>query len=185
MQRDDRTNHDANERADWAFSVYCGDGNQNMRAVSRITSIPYRTIQYYARTRNWPERYLAQMTPEAERGALIARNRMRMRLPQLEEELWEIISGKAPLRTREGTLITDQDGTPILAYAAPPRDRVYAAKLYLEYSLARLLPEDQLAIATSTPMPRFYDGMSPSEKAAAIIEAHVHDASRDERKRRR
>ena len=67
---------------------------------------------------------------------------MRMRLPQLEEELWQIITGKAPLRTREGMVVTDQDGTPVMDYAARPRDRAYAAKLYFEYSMARILPEE-------------------------------------------
>jgi hypothetical protein len=184
MQRDDRATHDENERADRAFAVYCGDGNQNMRAVSRITGIPYRTIQYYARTRTWPERYLAQMTPDAERGALIARNRMRMRLPQVEEELWQIISGKAPVRTREGNIVTDQDGNPVMDYCAQPRDRAFAAKLYLEYSMARILPEEmpserQPAQRSMPPLPS-----DVSKAAAAIIEATVHDVSEDRTRRR-
>ena len=51
---------------------------------------------------------------------------MRMRLPQVEEELWQIITGKAPLRTPKGMVVTDQDGTPVMDYAARPRDRAYA-----------------------------------------------------------
>ena len=64
--KDARATHD-----ETAFPTkYYRDGHQNMMAVSRITGIPYRTIQYYARTRHWPERYPGATNPtEAERGA--------------------------------------------------------------------------------------------------------------------
>ena len=185
MQRTGVARQDENERADYAFSVWSRDGNQNLRQTAQLTGIPYRTIHYYASTRNWAQRHLEHMTAEAERGARIARNRMRMRLPQVEEELWQIITGKAPLRTREGMVVTDQDGTPVMDYAARPRDRAYAAKLYFEYSMARILPEEVLTGQPSAqhshqpPLPS-----SVSEAAAAIIDAAVHDLGDDKKRRR-
>ena len=185
MQGNGVARQDENERAEYAFSVWSRDGNQNLRQTAQLTGIPYRTIHYYASTRNWAQRHLEQMTPEAERGALIARNRMRMRLPELEEELWQIITGKAPLRTPKGTIVTDQDGNPILDYYALPRDRAYAIKLYLEYSMARLLPEEIAAPHTAQARAPIGDGMSVADAAAAIIEATVHDISGDDKRRRR
>ena len=184
MQTDVPVKPDENARAELAFSVWASDGNQNLRDTAELTGIPYRTIHYYARTRHWPERSLAQMTPEAERGALLARNRMRMRLVDVEQELFGIITEKRPLRAFNGELVTTPDGAPVMEYSAPPRDRAYAIKLYLEYSMARLLPEETQSGATPKAASPIGDGMSVSDAAAAIIEATVHDVAEDRKRRR-
>ena len=72
MQTDVPVKPDENARAELAFSVWASDGNQNLRDTAELTGIPYRTIHYYARTRDWSSRLLAQQSPEAERGALMA-----------------------------------------------------------------------------------------------------------------
>ena len=87
----------------------------------KLTGIPYRTIQYYARTRHW------RGTPS---GADDARSGARRpdgaepdadaTAPSGGRSSGTSSRGKAPLRTREGTLVTDQDGTPSWT---TPRDR--------------------------------------------------------------
>ena len=163
MQTDVPVKPDENARAELAFSVWASDGNQNLRDTAELTGIPYRTIHYYARTRDWSSRLLAQQSPEAERGALMARNRMRMRLLDVEQELYGIITEKRPLRTLQGTIVRTPDGEPVLEYSAPARDRAYAIKLYFEYSLARLRPEDIPQGPRQKTASPIGDGMSVSD----------------------
>lgn len=184
MQNRDVQTTDDNERAELAYQVWASDADQSLKKTASITGIPYRSVAYYAATRNWQERYLSQMTPESERAALLARSRMRMKLPELEQELWVIIAGKAPLRAFDGTIVTLPDGQPVMDYAAQPRDRAYAIKLYLEYSMAGIVPEELRPAHTQMPRTPLHPTMSLHEATAAIIDANVHDVSGERKKRR-
>lgn len=177
---------DDNETAERAYDIWAGDADQSLKRTSEIANIPLRTVQYYASTRDWQQRHLAQMTPEAERSALLARNRMRLRLPEIEAELYFLICGKQPMRAPDGSTLVAPDGTPMVEYHAEPRDRAYAIKLYLEYAMARLMPEETAgAGAHTTPKPALAQEMNLSQAASAIIDAHVHDIGGDQRKVKR
>jgi hypothetical protein len=184
VQKRDVQTTDDNERAELAYQVWASEADQNLKKTAAITGIPYRSIAYYAASRGWQQRYLEQMAPESERAALLARNRMRLKLPELEEELWMIIAGKAPLRAFDGTIVTLPNGDPILDYAAQPRDRAYAIKLYLEYSMAGIVPEELKPAHNQLHRTPLQPSMSLHEATAAIIDANVHDVSGERKKRR-
>ena len=179
-------NPDDNKRAETAFAVWCGEGNESLRATAELTGIPLRTVQYYASSRDWPARRLAQMTPAAEGAALLARNRMRLQLPQVGEALFEMITSKRPLRDSRGNTVQDDDGNVVMDFATPTRDRVYAIKVFLEYAWFGIVPEEQrLLTNAANTSPTAIDGaQSVSDAAAAIIEATVHDVGDDKRRRR-
>ena len=128
----------------------------------------------------------AHDAPKPSAAPCIARNRMRMRLPRGGGGA---LAASSPARRRcarvRGRWSPTQDGTPVMDYAARPRDRAYAAKLYLEYSMARILPEEirrgnrPPSTATSRPC-----RCSVSDAAAAIIDAAVHDLGDDKKRRR-
>ena len=101
----------------------------------------------------------------------MARNRMRMRLLDVEQELFGIITEQRPVRAFNGELVTTPDGAPVMEYSAPPRDRTYAIKVYLEYSMARPLAGKRLPRRHRRKRTPIGEGMSVADAAAAIIEA--------------
>jgi hypothetical protein len=186
-----------------AYSIWCGEGEQDTGKTAELTGIPRRTIQYYMKRDGWRAQWVSENAIEADRAAAQGRQMMRHATPMVVRRLLHIVGATVPMRHALTGAVIEQDGAPVMVYAESAKDAVNAAKLLTLYALGTPLSQTDVgdssilnahySVPNDTLLPPQDDGSETTAqlraRASAMLEATAQSVntrvtSTTQRKRR-
>lgn len=120
---------------DEAYEIWATTGTRSDAKTAELTGIPRRTIAHWRVTYGWRERYLQLSSEDAETIARTAVVQMRQGMDLVTERLLDIVGAKRPARKADGTIITDDQGEPVMVWASKDNDAIKASQILAQYAL--------------------------------------------------
>lgn len=114
------------------YEIWATDGEQSDEKTAEISGVPRRTISYHRNKEGWAQRYRDEKLGLSNADVDVARIRWKRLLISGMARMEHIVYGKKEMRDHMGKVVLDDDGQPVMTWAAEHKDAVSAYRAIMD-----------------------------------------------------
>lgn len=114
------------------YEIWATEGEQNDYTTAEITGLARTTINYHRTKEGWPQRFREERLGLSNADVDVARIRWKRMLIDGQGRMEHIVYGKVELRDQFGKVVLDDNGQPIMTWAADHKDAIQAYRAIMD-----------------------------------------------------